>query len=74
MSPHDYRVLLYQQVGIQKAVGVTYVVLEDNACNVTQSNANAGRHGHFLNSTCDIGPSDMRQGLQIVVTWDLAFS
>ena len=33
-----------------------------------------GRHGHFLNSTCDIGPSDMRQGLKIVVTWDIAFS
>ena len=33
-----------------------------------------GRHGHFLNLTCDIGPSDMRQGLKIVVTWDITFS
>ena len=30
-----------------------------------------GRQGH---TTCDIGPSDMRQGLKIVVTWDIAFS
>ena len=29
--------------------------------------------GHFLNSTCDIGLSDMRQGLKIM-TWDIAFS
>ena len=33
-----------------------------------------GRHGHFLNSTCDIGLSDMRQGLDILMTWDIAFS
>ena len=33
-----------------------------------------GRHGHFLNSTCDIGLSDMRQGLNIIVTWATAFS
>ena len=33
-----------------------------------------GRHGHFLNSTCDIGLSDMRHRLQIIVTCDKAFS
>ena len=30
-----------------------------------------GRHGHFLNSTCDTRLSDMRQGLKIIVTWDI---
>ena len=33
-----------------------------------------GRHGHFLNLTCDIGLTDMRQGLKIVVTCDIVFS
>ena len=31
-------------------------------------------HGHLLNSTCDIRHGDMRQGLKIIVTWDIAFS
>ena len=26
-----------------------------------------GGHGHFLNSTCDMGLSDMRQVLRIIV-------
>ena len=29
------------------------------------------RHGQF---ECDMGLSDMRQGLRIIVTWDIAFS
>ena len=29
-----------------------------------------GRHGHLLNLTCDIGLSDLRQRLNIIVTWD----
>ena len=34
-----------------------------------------GRHGHFLDSTCDIRRSDMGHvGFKIVVTWDIAFS
>ena len=33
-----------------------------------------GRHLHFLNSTCDIGLSDIRPGQTIIVTWDLVFS
>ena len=33
-----------------------------------------GRHGQFLNSTCNIRLSDMRQGLKITMTWDIAFS
>ena len=30
-----------------------------------------GRHPHFSNSTCNIGPSDMRQGSQNIVTWEI---
>ena len=33
-----------------------------------------GRHGHFLNSTCDIGLSDMQQGLKIIAKCDIAFA
>ena len=33
-----------------------------------------GRHGHFLNSTCDIGLGDMRQGLKIIAGCDIAYS
>ena len=33
-----------------------------------------GRHGHFLNSTWDIRLSNMRQGLECIVTLDTSFS
>ena len=33
-----------------------------------------GRHGHFLNSTCDIGFSDRQQGLKVIVTCDITYS
>ena len=33
-----------------------------------------GRHGHFLNSTCAIGLSDIRHGLKSIGKWDIAFS
>ena len=31
-----------------------------------------GRHGLSLNLICEIGLSDMRQELKIIVTWDIA--
>ena len=33
-----------------------------------------GRHGYFLNSTCDVELNDMRQGHFLNLTWDRAIS